>query len=340
MSEFSHGEVTKTQVEVIKTEDKFDIAEIEKKEGKYTVLYGDHNKEQSVEDIPLDATSFMMETGVLDYVDKQVEEIVDLLEFDKSGAQFNSIMRKNNELKLPIYFTDARPPDVAALMLLLSEFTPFVKAGIGTAAIFGTASEVLKHKEDVKSFQHSKEFYSDFPQELVDKYEGIAAPTLSRRDLVKLGGKALVGAWLFTPLVTKLIHNFLYEYEETREKKTLDDVNNLLHPDERVLDAVMLTARNLVMAHKEQLIMEADRENKNNMVSILGAEHYGIEGALTASPEERMESLEAMKPLLKIAFRDSTFYSYAKLTPEEQVDGSIRYEKTITEVSELRELLE
>lgn len=338
MSEVSIGDPQKIETKVSHEEKGFGISRIEKPEGIYEFHYGSHEKTQDITDFPEDATGIMLETGNLDYIETPVEEMIDMYE---NHTQYKDIMVMNKERLDPLYFTDASPRNAAVALVLLNSYMPALKAAGGSGALLGVTSDVLNHRNKVKSHHSHKEFFKDWPEHLMpSSAQSEVAPKLSRRDFLKMSGKAVVGTWLLTPLVTDLVNNALYNYEQRRERKTLDDISKELHPDEKILQAIFLTARNLVIAHKEQAIMEAKDDADAKLVSVLGADHFGIEETIQATPTERLESLKEMKPLLKVAFRDSTFYSYAELVPQQTENGTVLYERKITEIPELRELIE
>jgi len=315
------------------------IATVVSPEGKHTILYGRHDKVQNPSEVPEDATSLMLETGGFDFVDSSTDEIIKSFH----NKQYIQLIQANEARKLPIYLTDAKPRNTALILHFLSEFTPLFKFVGGAKVGFDALEIVANNKNEKSSLQRRKEFYAEHSPEYIPEELKTSMQkefTMSRRDFMKVGGKIALGTWLATPLIVDLVQRVLYnKLHEQRNMEKIDMVNNTLHPDDKILDAIILTARNLLIAHKNQLIMERQNDSSSNMASVLGAGHYGIEEALLATPEERLASLKDMQPLLKIAFRDSTFYSYAKLIPKEQEDGGITYEKTITEVPELKELI-
>lgn len=315
-------------------------ATIEKPEGTYTVLYGRHDRAQDPMDIPEDTTSLMLESGGIDFVDLPLFDLAQLLQ---ENEQYRQIMEANEAHQLPIYLSDARPRDAALAMYTLNEYLPLLSALPGAMIGLNAISDVAENSRSKDSLQKRKDFYADFPPEQIPEFIKKTLqnnPTMSRRDLLKTGGKVALGAWLTTPLINQSLQRIFYgDVEDRRDSESIKSIHKVIHPEEKVLEAIIVTARNIAIAYKNQIIMEGTANNASHMTSVLGADHYGIEDAIVATPEERIASLQEMKTLLKAAFRDSTFYSYAELKPIEQADGSVMYERTITEVPELKELL-
>jgi len=133
---------------------------------------------------------------------------------------------------------------------------------------------------------------------------------ISRRDFLKLGGKAALATWLSIPFMSDLGISASLEMREGRSASAeFKKASHRLHPEARLL---IDTVRNIVIAHKEQRLMEYMKSHPH-LVTILGAAHVGIENDIQSSAEKRLAFLQTLKPILHKVYTPGTFYRAVRM---------------------------
>lgn len=90
------------------------VITINRKEGKYTILYGMHIKSQDPADIPDDTDAVVLETGTADYLIDPIKKVNSL----KDHVQYKELVKQLEQKKIPLIFLDVkyRFNDYALLM--------------------------------------------------------------------------------------------------------------------------------------------------------------------------------------------------------------------------------
>lgn len=127
--------------------------------------------------------------------------------------------------------------------------------------------------------------------------------TYTRRDFLIKGAKAAVGAWLLMPAIEGLLFTTLGMQGEFMPP----DIRKLVEKTHPETWFFLLTLRNIVLAHKEQWLMET-MGNKPVLATTIGSAHTGLEDQIMRSPEERLQFLRAVKPLLNRMFDPESIY--------------------------------
>jgi len=275
-------------------------AYIEKPEGKYVILYTAHHEQVELNELlPEETDGFFMETGPHDYTADPVEVF--------RCVPDRGYLEENN---ISVYLGDTN----LNLSAIITDKAVVVGESILAGSMIGSeiSSEIKRHKDKKKEKE------------------------IDRRSFLRIGAKGLAGAYLSMPLIStagRIFSGFTgYGSSTTAEFKKL---SQKLHPEEHIF---LYTLRNVVMAHKQQHMME--NMNDSQMATLIGAAHTGIEDQIKHSPEERLEFLKALKKagILKKVIKDpETFYKVLQYDYDEE-EGQWSYQET--EIPELKELLE
>ena len=156
---------------------------------------------------------------------------------------------------------------------------------------------------------------------------------ISRRDFLKIGVTGLVAFWLLTPLPIEMVTTIPLVLDKgVAGTLKLDKLFHRAHPE---LNLMGLALRNTVIAHKEEWVAENLLRKNQNLVTVIGAFHTGIEDAILCSPERRLRFLRNLRPLLKTTVIPEAFYTTPKLVYEK---NHWQIEK-VFEIPELKEII-
>jgi len=156
---------------------------------------------------------------------------------------------------------------------------------------------------------------------------------ISRRDFLKIGVTGLVAFWLLTPLPIEMVKTIALGLDKgVAGTLKLDKLFHRAHPE---LNLMGLALRNTVIAHKEEWVAENLLRKNQNLVTVIGAFHTGIEDAILCSPERRLRFLRNLRPLLKTTVIPEAFYTTPKLVYEK---NHWQIEK-VFEIPELKEII-
>lgn len=190
-------------------------------------------------------------------------------------------------------------------------------SGLGLSASFGSAMLLLVTEAFI-GFEMGRRILWEKP--------------ISRRDFFKIGAGGLAALWLLAPLPIGVGTTIpLVLNKGVGRALELDKLSHQMHPE---LDFLGLALRNVVIAHKEEWVAGNLAKENQNLVTIIGAGHVGIEDAFLCSPEKRLQFLRRLRPLLKAAVIPETLYTMPKFTYE----GN-HWQKEIFEIPELKELI-
>lgn len=159
---------------------------------------------------------------------------------------------------------------------------------------------------------------------------------ITRRGFLKkvgTGFKTAAAVWLSMPLIESLL--FLgFGVQGDFVHPNLRKLIEKTHPETWFF---ILTLRNVVLAQKEQWLMEQMGDKPHHIATIIGAAHTGLEDQIRKSPEERLKFLQAVKPLLEHMFVPESVY---KMVQFEFNEKRLHWRPTkIFEIPELKELV-
>lgn len=137
---------------------------------------------------------------------------------------------------------------------------------------------------------------------LLDIAKDLEKRKLSRRDFIVRGVLSIWALGTSTSMVARILSSKTGRGDKLSAE--LIRTNEKVHPETHLL---LATVRNVIMAHKEQYLMERIGGNPN-FVTTIGAAHVSIEDQIRATPQNRIEFLQAIKPVLKEFADTGTFY--------------------------------
>jgi hypothetical protein len=135
---------------------------------------------------------------------------------------------------------------------------------------------------------------------------------MSRREFLITAGLAGAGAYLYSPMASKL-SRAVSSISGVGEGETagLSKFIQRIHPEYMVF---ILSLRNTVIAQKMQFLLQAT--DHSHLLQTFAAEHVGIEDAILTSERERIHFLAKLKPILPKAVSPETFYQAVRYKAE------------------------
>lgn len=133
-----------------------------------------------------------------------------------------------------------------------------------------------------------------------------ARPT--RRDLLKFSISVGLASYLSSPFIS-LISHVVSAYTEVGNEQAarFQELTQKVNPSW----FFSLTFRELVLAHKQ--IWQAERlAKKPHFLTIIGGAHSGLERQYQSTAEERLNTLERLKPFWKPQVEPETFYKMVR----------------------------
>lgn len=262
-----------SQTPEVSLERKDNVVRIDKPEGTYTIIYGDHSTPQDPEQLPENLEGLVLETGTA----RWPENLLGYLYYCKNDRQLASLFSRLEEKKIPVIFSDAR---------LRAQLTIPVAENLMAIAEAGLGSNLLtKAKKELKTKQ------------------------ISRRKFLRVTGAVALASYLSTPLLASLSRAAsIFTNVGHGPTAEFQKISHKLHPE---ADLFVLTLRNAILAQKEQWLMEK-MGNRPHFATVLGGDHCGIEDQIQYSPQRRLKFLKALKPLLpRVISPKETFYKIA-----------------------------
>ncbi len=285
-------------IEKKETDKENEIEEIIKPEGIYSILYGVHILPTDPNLLPQNVSAVFLETGMIKWEDYSM----DSLNYLRNHRQYKEIFEQMEKKKITLLLGDVN--------YRFSWLIPF----LDIAVLQAEASMGMKLlKNSLATFNKNEK--------------------LSKKDIAKIMGGSAAGLWLLLPMLPDLVRAVsVLTNAGLKKSATLQKAVYKLHPE---LFLLLKTIREAVIAEKEQKLME-HIGNRPHFATIMGGAHTGLEDQILATREERLKTLQRLKPVIKLLVVPESFYQLAQWN----FNGNEWELTRIYNLPELREVVE
>lgn len=276
------------------------VVKIVTHEGIYNIIYGNHLTPTNPDLLPQGLSGIVLETGGVDWY----EDPQGALNFVRNHPQYRNLVPRLETDRIPIYLVDSGyniDNDIEWVSTIADSAVSTSEGVLGSALAFSAARD-LRQKE------------------------------ISRRKLLKSGIKGLAGLYLLSPFVVQA-GRLLAEISGEGRGLSADAFAAVekIHPEANLFG---LKIRDALIAYKEQKILE-QLQGRQNIATVIGAAHVGIEDRLRATPPENLAYLDALQPIIS-AFANKNTFSNAV---EFEFDGRSWQQTAKMDFPELQSLL-
>lgn len=272
------------------------VTHIYEPEGTWTIIYGPHTFfSYDPKQLPKGTDGLFLE-----HQSNYLKNPLGFLSADKESKDYQPLIEFAETNRVPVYFADL---DIRNEMLVIpAEVLVELTETVVGAAILKKIPQVMRNNR------------------------------MSRRQFLKIGARALSGAWLMTPMAS-MVGTTASGLTGAEEERTAEFIklSDRMHPEDILISK---TLRNVVLAHKEEWLMNK-MGNKPHFSTIFGPLHAGLEDQIQHSPESRIEFVRALRPVLKTVVTPETLYKMIRF----DFDGKNWRIGEIFEVPELKELV-
>lgn len=276
------------------------VERVATKQGTHFLLYTNHYTSEQPSELLSNCQGVALETGLEEWT-----ESPHLLMEVFRVSQYSEILEMLERERIPVYLTD---PHINNIVPYAELSILGIEAGGGTWLLMNFPEKYKRYKER-------------------------GGGKLTRRDILKLGSRAGVGLYLFSPWIG-VAATFGTNVTGIckRSGRIFSHAVLTLHPEVGLLT---MHARNAIIAHKQEEIMQ--REKIRTLATVIGSLHSGLEGEFRTAPEDRLRFLHRIRPLLTHAFSPSeSLYQIVKM----EFNGEEWKETACYDVPELKELVD